>query len=327
MKLIIQIPCYNEETTLPEVIRDLPRAFKGIDTIEYLVIDDGSSDQTIAVAKELGVHHILEMGSNRGLAKAFSAGVDYALSKGADIVVNTDGDNQYQGADIEKLVQPILKNRSDIVVGARPIKQHTEFSIVKKFFQLLGSWMLRQVSKTKVKDAPSGFRAFSKEACLRMFIYSKFSYTMENLIQAGNSNMRVVSVDIRVNSKTRQSRLFGNMFEHMYKSGSTMLLMYVLYRPGRFFFWIGSIVNMIALLLGLRFLYLVFFADHTSSDRTYIPSLILLAILAFLGILSYMMGIIGELLKATRRQNEEIIVLQRRNNLQNEVTQRSRLEI
>jgi glycosyltransferase involved in cell wall biosynthesis len=308
MKLIIQIPCYNEETTLPEVIRDLPREIKGI----------GSSDNTIAIAKELGVHHILELGSNRGLAKAFSAGIDYALSKGADIVVNTDGDNQYQGADIEKLVQPILRNRSDIVVGARPIVQHTEFSIIKKFFQLLGSWMLRQASKTNVKDAPSGFRAFSKEACLRMFIYSKFSYTMENLIQAGNSNMRVVSVDIRVNKKTRESRLFGNMFEHMYKSGSTMLLMYVLYRPGRFFFWIGSIVNSIALLLGLRFLYLVFFADHTSSDRTYIPSLILLAILAFLGILSYMMGIIGELLKATRRQNEEIIVLQRRNNLQNQ---------
>ncbi len=316
MKLIIQIPCYNEETTLPEVIRDLPREIKGIDTIEFLVIDDGSSDNTIAVAKELGVHHILALGSNRGLAKAFSAGIDYALSKGADIVVNTDGDNQYQGADIEKLVQPIIKNQSDIVVGARPIVQHTEFSLIKKFFQLLGSWMLRRASKTNVKDAPSGFRAFSKEACLRMFIYSKFSYTMENLIQAGNSNMRVVSVDIRVNSKTRESRLFGNMFEHMYKSGSTMLLMYVLYRPGRFFFWFCIIVNFISLLLGISFLYLVFFADHTSSDRTYIPSLILLAILAFIGILSYMMGIIGELLKATRRQNEEIIVLQRRNNLQ-----------
>lgn len=310
MKLIIQIPCYNEENTLAEVIHDLPKKIDGIDTIEYLVIDDGSADNTVKIAKELGVDHILELGSNRGLAKAFSAGIDYALSHDADIVVNTDGDNQYKGEDIEKLVQPILKNKADIVVGARPIVKHHEFSIIKKFFQLLGSWMLRQVSKTKVKDAPSGFRAFTKEACQRMFIYSKFSYTMENLIQAGNSNMRVTSVDIRVNPKTRESRLFSNMFEHIYKSGSTMLLMYVLYRPGRFFFWIGSILNIIALIIGLRFLYLVFLVEE-SSRRTYIPSLILLAILAFWGIISYMIGIIGELLKANRRQNEEIIYLNR----------------
>lgn len=310
MKLIIQIPCYNEEQTLADVIHDLPKKIVGVDTIEYLVIDDGSSDNTIEVAKSLGVHHILELGSNRGLAKAFSAGIDYAISHGADIVVNTDGDNQYKGEDIKDLVLPIIKNHADIVVGARPIREHMEFSIFKKFFQLLGSWMLRQVSKTDVKDAPSGFRAFSKEACLRMFIYSKFSYTMENLIQAGNSNMRVISVDIRVNPKTRESRLFGNMFEHIYKSGSTMLLMYVLYRPGRFFFWIGTFINFIAFILGMRFLYFVFILEDTSS-RTYIPSLILLAILAFWGIVSYMMGIIGELLKATRRQNEEIIYLNR----------------
>lgn len=310
MKLIIQIPCFNEEKTLPEVINDLPKKIDGIDTIEYLVIDDGSIDNTIQVAKELGVHHILELGSNRGLAKAFSAGIDYALHHDADIVVNTDGDNQYKGEDISKLVKPILNNRADIVVGARPIKKHHEFSVIKKFFQLLGSWMLRQVSKTEVKDAPSGFRAFSREACQRMFIYSKFSYTMENLIQAGNSNIRVVSVDIRVNPKTRESRLFGNMFEHIYKSGSTMLLMYVLYRPGRFFFWIGSVLNFVALILGIRYLYMVFLIEG-SNHRTYIPSLILLAILAFWGIISYMMGVVGELLKATRRQNEEIIYLNR----------------
>lgn len=307
MKLIIQIPCYNEEKTLPEVIRDLPKKIDGIDLIEYLVIDDGSIDKTVEVAKKLNVHHVVQLGSNRGLAKAFSAGINYALKAGADIIVNTDGDNQYLGEDIHKLIQPIINNNADIVVGSRPIMNHKEFSLLKKAFQIFGSWLLRKVSKTNVKDAPSGFRAFSRESAVRMFIYSKFSYTMENLIQAGNSNMRVVSVDIRVNPKTRESRLFKNMFEHIYKSGSTMLLMYVLYRPGRFFFWIGSVFNFIAFILGVRFTYLVYFADFINIGRTYIPSLILLAILVFLGIVSYMIGIVGELLKSIRKQNEEII--------------------
>lgn len=317
MKLIIQIPCYNEAKTLPGVIRDLPKSLPGIDVIEYLVIDDGSSDNTIAVANELKVHHVLQLGSNRGLAYAFSAGIRYALEQGADVVVNTDGDNQYVGEDIALLVQPIVESRADIVVGCRPIRDHKEFSPVKKLFQLMGSWILRKISKTDVRDAPSGFRAFSREACLRMFIYSKFSYTMENLIQAGNSNLRVHSVDIRVNAKTRESRLFRNIFEHIYKSGDTMIRMYIMYRPGRFFLWIGTVFNLAAAVLGMRFIYLLFITDHPDKGRTYIPSLILLAIMAFFGVISYMIGILGELLKFIRKQNEEILANQRRERYNN----------
>lgn len=312
MKLIIQIPCFNEAKTLPAVIRDLPVSLRGISEIEYLVIDDGSTDNTVAIAQQLKVHHILQMGSNRGLAYAFSEGIKYSLDKGADIVVNTDGDNQYSGEDIALLVQPIVESKSDIVVGCRPIKEHQEFSLIKKMFQRLGSWVLRVISKTDVRDAPSGFRAFSREACLRMFIYSKFSYTMENLIQAGNSNLRVESVDIRVNAKTRESRLFRNIFEHIYKSANTMIMMYILYRPGRFFLWIGTIFNIAAAALGIRFLYLLYITDHPDKGRTYLPSLILLAIMAFWGVVSYMIGILGELLKFIRKQNEEILVNQRR---------------
>lgn len=317
MKLIIQIPCFNEAKTLPGVIRDLPKSLPGIEVVEYLVIDDGSTDNTIAVANELKVHHVLQLGSNRGLAYAFSAGVRYALEQGADVVVNTDGDNQYVGEDIALLVQPIVESRADIVVGCRPIKDHKEFSPVKKLFQLMGSWILRKISKTDVRDAPSGFRAFSREACLRMFIYSKFSYTMENLIQAGNSNLRVHSVDVRVNAKTRESRLFRNIFEHIYKSGDTMIRMYIMYRPGRFFFWIGTVFNLAAAVLGIRFIYLLFITDHPDKGRTYIPSLILLAIFAFWGVVSYMIGILGELLKFNRKQNEEILANQRRERYKN----------
>ena len=312
MKLIIQIPCYNEEHTLPEVIRDLPTSISGIDKIEYLVIDDGSTDRTSEVAKDLGVHHILKLGSNRGLAYAFSSGLNYALEHGADIVVNTDGDNQYKGADISKLVQPIIDGKSDLVVGSRNIKGHQEFGSTKKIFQMLGSWTLRKISKTEVRDAPSGFRAFSREVCLRIFIYSKFSYTMETLIQAGNSNLRVDSVEIGVNPKTRESRLFGNIFEHIYKSGFTIVNMFLLYRPGMFFFWAGNFFNIIALILGARYFYLVFLVENADEERTYIPSLILLSIMAFWGVLSYLLGVLGEIMKSLRKLNEEINYNQRK---------------
>ncbi|MCP4978398.1 MAG: glycosyltransferase family 2 protein [Maribacter sp.] len=312
MKLIIQIPCFNEENTLPQVIRDLPTSIPGIDKIEYLVIDDGSADRTSEVAEELGVHHILKLGSNRGLAYAFSSGLNYALEHGADIVVNTDGDNQYLGFDIPKLVKPIIEGKSDLIVGSRNIKGHQEFSLTKKIFQLLGSWTLRKISKTEVKDAPSGFRAFSREVCLRLFIYSKFSYTMETLIQAGNSNLRVDSVEIGVNPKTRESRLFGNIFEHIYKSGFTIVSMFLLYRPGMFFFWAGNFFNLIALVLGARYFYLIFMTENVDAERTYIPSLILLSITAFWGVLSYLLGVLGEIMKSMRKLNEEINYNQRK---------------
>jgi glycosyltransferase involved in cell wall biosynthesis len=299
MKLIIQIPCFNEEQSLAATVRDLPRDIPGIDTIEYLVIDDGSTDRTIEVAKAAGVHHVLCNGSNRGLGKSFMEGITYALAQGADIVVNTDGDNQYRGADIHALVAPLLKREADLVVGCRPIKAHREFSWFKKMMQSLGSFVLRQISKTDVRDAASGFRAFSRDTCMKLNVYSKFSYCMETLIQAGNSNLRVASVDISVNPKTRESRLFKHIFEHITKSGLTMLTMYMLYRPGRFFFSIGALFLCAATLLGLRFLYLVYILEATMG-RTYLPSLILLSVLASTGFLSFIVGVLGEVLKYMR---------------------------
>jgi len=300
MKLIIQIPCFNEEKTLPGVINDLPREIEGIDCIEYLVIDDGSRDKTIQVAKELGVHHIISNGSNRGLAKTFTNGLNYCLEHGADIVVNTDGDNQYFGGDIEKLVRPVMNNSADIVVGCRPISTHSEFSPVKKALQHFGSFVLRRISQTNVRDAASGFRAFSRDACLQLNIYSHFSYCTETLIQAGNTNLRVDSVDIRVNPKTRESRLFSNMFEHVYKSGITMLVMYMIYRPGRFFSAIGLFFLSISALLGLRFLYLIYWSASHEAGRTYIPSLILLSVFVFFSLFSFSLAILGELIKYLR---------------------------
>jgi glycosyltransferase involved in cell wall biosynthesis len=307
MKLIIQIPCFNEEETLPQVIADLPVRLEGINEIEYLVIDDGSSDQTVRVAREQGVHHVLSLGTNRGLAFAFYEGINHCLENGADIVVNTDGDNQYQGRDIGRLIAPILDHQADMVVGARPIKTHTEFSPLKKLLQLLGSWTIRVVSKTKVKDASSGFRALSAKACRRIFIYSRFSYTMETLIQAGNSNLRVASVDINVNPTTRKSRLFKNIFQHVSRSGSTIIRMFIMYRPGRFFSLIGTLFLIPALILGIRYLYLIFWMAEPDPERTYVPSLILVSILAFLGVISYFLAILGELIKTQRKLSEEII--------------------
>jgi glycosyltransferase involved in cell wall biosynthesis len=306
VKLFIQIPCLNEAATLPAVVHDLPGKIDGIDEIEVLVIDDGSTDNTVEVARELGIQHILKLGTNRGLAYAFMSGVNYCLEHGADIVVNTDGDNQYLGEDIARLVDPVIRDTADMVVGSRPILKHKEFSLTKKFFQVVGSMTLRLISKTHVKDAPSGFRAMSRKACTQLYVYSKFSYTMETIIQAGNSNMRVMSVDVNVNPRTRDSRLFRNSFEHIRKSGATIMNMFVLYRPGRFFSIIGSLFLLPAFVLGFRFIYLVFLAPSPDPDRTYLPSLILLAIFAFIGVFSFFLGIIGELIKQQRRLMEEV---------------------
>ena len=310
MKLFIQIPCLNEEATLPQTLADLPTHIDGIDEIEVMVVDDGSTDRTVDVAREHGVKHVVSHGSNRGLAAAFSSGRDYALAHGADILVNTDADNQYCGADIGKLVGPILANRADIVVGCRPILTHKEFSPFKKFLQLCGSWALRRISKTTVRDAPSGFRAFSRNALSRIFLHSRFSYCMETLIQAGTTGMRVSSVDIRVNPKTRDSRLFKSIPQYLRKTGGTMLSMFVLYRPGAFFSLLSVPFFLLATILGVRFLLLVYaFPDPT---RTHLPSLILLAISAFAGLLCLLLAVLGSLLGANRRLAEEQIYLLRK---------------
>jgi len=305
MKLIIQIPCLNEAETLPATVRDLPRSIPGVDVIEYLVIDDGSDDATVEVARSIGVHHILSLGSNRGLARAFSAGIEYALEQGADIVVNTDADNQYRGSDIGKLVRPILENRAEVVVGCRPIIDHPEFGALKKGLQLLGSWTLRQLSKTRVRDAASGFRAYSRNACLRTFIYSRFSYTMESLIQAGTSGLRVRSVDIQVNPKTRDSRLFSSIAQYVRKSGGTMIAMFVLYRPGVFFSSLATLFLVAALGLGARYLSLVTFSPGVEAPGSHLASLVLLAICALVGFLLVMVAILAELIRFQRRITEE----------------------
>lgn len=311
MKLIIQIPCLNEEKALPQVISDLPKSIPGIDVIEYLVIDDGSDDRTADIARELGVHHVVSLGSNRGLATAFRIGIETAVRNGADIVVNTDGDNQYCGEDIPKLVEPIIRGTADVVVGCRPILAHPEFGFVKKTLQIVGSFVLRLLSKTSVKDAASGFRAFSREACQRIFIHTSFSYCMETLIQAGNNRLRVESVDIRVNPKTRDSRLFKSMPHYLWKSGMTMSSMFVLYQPGKFF--VSAALPMLfgALLLGFRFVYLIYFDLNHDPTRTHLPSLILMSVLAVFGVLLGFLGVLAELVKAQRRLTEEILYLER----------------
>lgn len=317
MKLIIQIPSFNEEATLKQTIADLPKVIAGIDELEILVVDDGSTDQTVEVARAAGAHHVLSLETNRGLARAFAMGVERALVLGADIVVNTDADNQYCGGDIARLVQPILQRRADLVVGCRPIDEHPEFGSLKKLLQKLGSWTLRAISKTTVRDAASGFRAFSHEACLRLYIHSRFSYCMESLIQAGNSRLRVVSVDIHVNPQTRPSRLFKSIPEYVTKSGGTMLAMFILYRPGRFFGMLGGAALMAAFILGFRYIYLIYLNPGYAPTKVYhIPSLIFAAILSMSGVLFIALGILGELIRSQRTLTEETLYQLRRQSIE-----------
>ena len=311
MKLIIQIPCFNEEKTLSSTINDLPLEVEGFNEVELLVIDDGSTDKTFEKAKQLGVEHIIQLGSNRGLATAFRIGIEYALEQGADVIVNTDGDNQYCGKDIAKLTRPIIEKKADMVIGCRPIKNHPEFELIKKILQIFGSWILRKIAKTNIRDAASGFRAFSRETCQRLNIISQFSYTMESLIQAGNSGLRIKSVDIRVNKKTRESRLFKNIPEFIYKSGTTIFMMFLLYRPGKFFALFASFFLIPSFMLGIRFLYLI--SQNSDPSRTYIPSLILLSILAWTGFLCIAIGLIGIKIKSLRKIQNEILYLIKKN--------------
>lgn len=309
MKLFIQIPCYNEEATLPAVLADLPKEIPGIDAIEVMIVDDGSTDRTVEVAESLGIKHIVRMVTNRGLAAAFRRGTEYALAQGADILVNTDGDNQYCGADIPLLVRPIIDGAADLVVGCRPILGHQEFSPLKKALQLCGSWVLRRISKTDVRDAASGFRAFSRETLLRLFIHSSFSYCMETLIQAGNIGLRVRSVDIRVNPKTRESRLFRNIPQYIRKSGGTMLEMFILYRPTSFFLWLSTVPWLLSLACGLRVLLGATIANV--PYKTFSPSMLAGVLLAFAALSLDSLAIIGYLLKAQRRLTEEVLYHER----------------
>ena len=305
MRLVIQIPCFNEEKNIADTLNAIPAKIDGVDEVIKLIIDDGSTDQTCEIAQQNGANFILKLRQNMGLAKAFQAGIDESLKLGADIIVNTDGDNQYNADDIKYLIEPIIKEGSEFVVGCRPIKNHPEFSKPKILLQLLGSWFLCRISKTNIPDAASGFRAYSRETCLKMNIYSSFSHCMETLIQAGTSGTKVNWVNIRVNPKTRNSRLFRSIPQYIFKSAQTIIYMSSVYSPGRFFGFLGASSLLPALCLALRFLIL-----ETSGLRepgTHIPSLILFSVFTITGLLFFSLAIIGELLRSHRKLNEEIL--------------------
>ncbi|MDD4564575.1 MAG: glycosyltransferase family 2 protein [Eubacteriales bacterium] len=302
MKLIIQIPCYNEEQTLLQTINDLPKQIEGIDEIEYLIIDDGSTDKTVEVARELGVHHIVSFKQNKGLAKGFMAGIDACLHLGADIIVNTDADNQYCGADIEKLVGPIIEQKADIVIGERPIDETDHFSWRKKKFQRIGSWVVRIASKTDIPDAPSGFRAYSREAALRLNVINEYTYTLETIIQAGWNKTAITSVPIRTNPEIRKSRLFSSMWSYMKKSSTVIIRAFMMYNPLRFFMTLGIISIVLGLAVGIRFLYYYF----NGAGEGHIQSLILVAILMLLGIQAIIAGLQADIIAANRKILEDI---------------------
>jgi glycosyltransferase involved in cell wall biosynthesis len=308
VKLIVQIPCYNEETTLPETVRDIPRSISGIDTIEILVIDDGSTDRTSEVARELGVHHIVRNKTNGGLARAFRLGLDRCISLGADIVVNTDADNQYCGADIAKLVEPIVEGRVDVVVGDRQTSTIGHFSARKKILQRFGSWVVRNLSGVDVPDAVSGFRAISRDAAMRLNIVSPFSYTIEMLIQVGKKGMSFASVPVGTNPKTRESRLFKNAFRFIERSATTLVRMYSMYQPLRVFTALGLIIAIIGLIPMLRFLYFYLFVSGAGK----IQSLVIGSALLTIGALTFVLGLLADLINHNRALIEMVLEKTRR---------------
>jgi glycosyltransferase involved in cell wall biosynthesis len=303
MKLVIQIPCYNEACTLPDTFRDLPRDIDGIDEIEVLIVDDGSTDKTADVAQALGVAHIVRLGRNRGLANAFVRGLEASVAAGADIIVNTDADNQYRGEDIKRLVQPILEGQADIVVGDRGVTSLPEFSPLKRRLQQLGSWVVQTVSGVKTPDATSGFRALTRDAALRTLILSQYSYTLESLIQAGARRMAVVYVPISVNPQTRKSRLMRNIPHYIVNSTATILRAYTMYRPLRVFFFLGGVMIAAGVVLGIRFLY--YYLNGMGTGK--VQSLILTAVLLIVGFQTCLIGLVADLIAFNRKILEETL--------------------
>jgi len=309
MKLVIQIPCYNEEKSLPVTLEALPKKIEGIDEIEILVIDDGCKDNTVDIAKSLGINSFVHMPHNCGLARAFVAGLHKSLELDADIIVNTDADNQYCADDIEKLIQPILSGEADIVIGSRPVDNIEHFSPLKKLLQKLGSKIMRLISSTKVEDAPSGFRAFSRNAAIQLNVFDNYTYTLETIIQAHAKGLIVKSVPVRVNPELRKSRLMTNMFDYIRRSIFTMIRMFIIYRPFRFFAILAGFFLITGCFLGLRFLYYYFF----TSGAGHVQSLILSAILLITGVQIFVIAVLSELFSINRKILEDI---QRRVKLQ-----------
>ncbi len=313
-KLIIQIPCLNEADTLPGTISDLPRAIPGIDVIEYLVVDDGSTDDTVAVARRAGVHHVVRFRRHRGLAAAFMAGIDAAVKLGADYIVNTDGDNQYAGDDIATLLAPLLSGKADIVIGDRNIQAMQQMSMMRKRLQQIGSWVVRQVSSTKVPDTTSGFRAYTREAALRMTIVSDFSYTLESIIQAGKKRMAIAHVPIKTNYRTRQSRLFDSVWTYLKASAATIVRIYAMYEPLKVFGSIGLAIFVAGVAISARFLYYY----YAGAGSGHLQSLILSAVLMIVGFQVALIGLVADVISGNRKLLEDVLYRVRRLEIERE---------
>ena len=312
MKLIIQIPCYNEEATLGLTLSQLPRELPGIDKIEWLIINDGSRDRTLEVAKANRVDRIVNLQRNQGLARAFMAGLEASLAAGADIIVNTDADNQYCAADIPKLIAPILEGRAEIVIGARPIQNIKHFSPIKKFLQRLGSLVVRLASNTRIPDAPSGFRAISREAALRLNVFNEYTYTLETIIQAGQRGLTIISVPIRINEDLRPSRLVKSIAVYVQHSVWTILRVFMTYRPLQFFTLLGSIPFSLGFLLCCRWLFLFWGIIGDNPAKSRVPSLVLAAILILIGVQFWIFGLVADLMSVNRQLLEDIQLRLRR---------------
>lgn len=302
MKLIIQIPCYNEAETLEIALNHLPKKIEGIDTIEYLIINDGSKDNTVDVAKNWGINYVVNFKRNKGLAKGFMAGLDACLKHGADIIVNTDADDQYCGDDIEKIVRPIIDGKADIVIGERPVDTTEHWSWKKKKFQHLGSWVVRIASNSDIPDAPSGFRAYSRDAALRMNVINEYTYTLETIIQAGRDKIAMTSVPIRTNGELRKSRLFSSMWGYMKRSASVIIRSFMMYKPLKFFLLLGTGIFSVGVLLGIR--YLIYLCMGNSGGH--IQSLILAAILMMMGFQTIVTGLLADIIAANRKILEDV---------------------
>jgi glycosyltransferase involved in cell wall biosynthesis len=309
MKLIIQIPCLNEAASLPATLADLPKAIPGVDVIEVLVIDDGSTDQTAEVARAAGVPHVIRFRRRKGLAAAFTAGIDASLRAGADIIVNTDADNQYAGSGIVTLVAPLLAGTADVVIGDRNIRELQHMSWPKRVLQRVGSWVVRQVSGTEVPDTTSGFRAYTREAALRMTIVSEFSYTLESIIQAGKQKAAIAHVPVTTNPHTRPSRLFDNIWGYIKRSAATIVRIYAMYEPLKVFTYIGSVVFLTGFALSLRFLYYYLFTPIADGK---IQSLILSAVLMIVGFQVLLIGLVADVLSNSRKLLEDLLYRVRR---------------
>jgi glycosyltransferase involved in cell wall biosynthesis len=308
MKLIIQIPCYNEEATLPETVRDLPSTLPGVDEIEILVVDDGSCDGTAEIAEALDVDHVIRLKRNQGLAYAFTAGLDASLRAGADIIVNTDADNQYRGEDIEHLIQPLLDGEADIAVGDRGVAALEHFSPIKRRLQRWGSWVVERVAGIPIPDATSGFRALTREAAMRLTVLSDYTYTLETLIQAGARRMAVTYVPVRTNPETRQSRLIGSVPSFLAVSAITILRFFAMYRPLRLFLGLGALLIAGGVAIGVRFLY--YFLAGAGAGK--VQSLILAAILTIVGFQVCLIGLMADLVRLNRKMLEEAVFRVRR---------------